>query len=349
MRFIRTFAFVAVVSFFGIAPHSLINGQSRTNISGTGGIHQIKGRIHLPNGQTAEEPMKVELQSGNFSTLSVESDRSGSFAFQNLAPGNYTVVIDAGDDFETSRESVTIDTPLPAPRGMRVVETSRSTNVPIHLRLKRVSNNVGRNEVINVKWANVPKDAISSYNRGLAHVKRDENDEAIAEFQKAIESYRQFAPAHTALGKMYLMTGKLDAALDSPTLAVQYDPADFDARLNFGVCLLNKKDLDFASRELARAAEMDKSAVTPRYYLGLLYIQKQDLDRAQLEMEAAKQLIGSMPFPLLQRYIGGIYVAKKLNDQAVKELETYIAEDPKTKDVDRIKETIAQLKKSPNE
>lgn len=348
MRFIRAFTFLAAAVLFGFASLTLTYGQSRTNISGTGGIHQIKGRVYLPNGRSAEEPLRIQLQSDNFSTLTVESDRSGSFAFQNLAPGNYSIVIDAGDDFEIARESIMIDTELPAPRGMRVVPTSRSTNVPVHLRFKRNSADVGRNEVINVRWSNVPKDAISSYNKGLTHIKLNEIDEAITEFRKAIESYRAFAPAHTALGKVYLMTGKLDEALTSLTNAVQFDATDFEARLNLGICLLNKKDLDNAARELSKAAEIDQTAVTPRYYLGVLYVQKHDMDKALTEMEAAKQLTGDKPFPLLHRYLGGIYLAKAMNEQAIKELETYIAEDPKTKDADRIKETIAQLKKSPN-
>ena len=53
---------------------------------------------------------------------------------------------------------------------------------------------------------------------------------------------------------------------------------------------------------------------------------------------------GDQDFPLLHRYLGGIYVAKQLNKEAVAELETYIHQDPNAKDADRIKQTISDLK-----
>jgi regulator of sirC expression with transglutaminase-like and TPR domain len=61
-------------------------------------------------------------------------------------------------------------------------------------------------------------------------------------------------------------------------------------------------------------------------------------------MEAARGLIGSRSFPLLHRYLGGIYVIKNMNREAVAELETYITQDPKARDADRIRQTIADLK-----
>src|SRR5687768_14839162 len=85
------------------------SAQGRTNSTGTGGIHQIKGRIYLPDGRSPDLPMKVELQSYDVGTLSVETDRSGAYSFQGLAPGNYRVVVNAGDPFEPTRDSVTIE------------------------------------------------------------------------------------------------------------------------------------------------------------------------------------------------------------------------------------------------
>ena len=130
----------------------------------------------------------------------------------------------------------------------------------------------------------------------------------------------------------------------SSKIAVEGDPHDFDARFTYGVALMENKKIDQAQKELDQAAALDKTAVTPRYYLGQIYVQKKDLDSALKEFEAARDLTGKRVFPLLHRYLGGIYVLKGRNKEAAAELEVYVAQDPNAKDIDRIKQTIEDLR-----
>jgi Flp pilus assembly protein TadD len=317
--------------------------QTRTNISGTGGIHEIRGKIYFPSGKTLETPIEVEL-SGPFISLKVYTDRNGAYSFQNLAPGNYTVVVTVSDQFETAREAVTIDTEAQGRNTVPMPATPKVITVPVYLQQKHRSDSPLRNEVINAKWATVPTEAIERYQHGLELVRQNKAPEAAAEFRKSIEIYHGIAPAHTAAGKLLLMGGKIDEALEEFHTALRYDSSDFEARLSLGVGLLNKMQFNDAQKELSEAAILNKTAFTPRYYLGVVFVQTRDYDRAQKEMEAARGLIGSRSFPLLHRYLGGIYVIKNMNREAVAELETYIAQDPKARDADRIRQTIADLK-----
>jgi len=57
---------------------------------------------------------------------------------------------------------------------------------------------------------------------------------------------------------------------------------------------------------------------------------------------------GDKSFKLLHRYLGGIYLAKQMNKEAVAELELYIAQNPTARDGDKIKQTIADLKSKVN-
>lgn len=329
-----------VVSF--VCSSILVSAQSRINSSGTGGIHEIRGKVYLPSGRPLDTPVEVELQSTNFSTLKVYTDRNGAFSFQNLAPGNYAVVVTVSDQFETAREYETIDTEVQGP--VRMLPTPNVITVPVYLQAKRSSNPALRNEVINAKWATVPTEAIERYQKGLDLIRQNKQPEAMAEFLRSTAIFPGFAPAHTALGKLYLVSGRVDDALKELHAALRYDPADFEARLNTGVALLNKMQFNDAQKELAEAADLNKTAYIPRYYLGVVFVQTKDYDRAQKEMEAARGMIGERNFPLLHRYLGGIYVIKKMNKEAVAELETYVAQDPKARDADRIRQTIADLK-----
>src|SRR3954469_8341859 len=73
------------------------------------GTNSIQGRVLLPSDQQFKS-LKVNLEStGAIGGMSTSTEQDGSFHFNGLSPGNYTVVIDGGRDFETWRESVTID------------------------------------------------------------------------------------------------------------------------------------------------------------------------------------------------------------------------------------------------
>ena len=295
----------------------------------------------MPNGAPIDLSVEVELD-GTFGTLKLRTSAGGSFTFENLAPGPYTVVVNAGEQFETARESVLVDdsvrTPFPSQPVPRVI------TVPVYLQLKRGVAQTEQTGVINAKWVDISKDAIQSVDKGNAAALNKQLDKAEADFKKAIEIAPTYAPAYLALGKLYLSQGKLDDAISNLHLAIHYDPTDFESRLTLGIAFLNRKELDGAQRELTEAASQNKTAVMPRYYLGLVFLQKRNTDAARKELEAAKEMTGDHVFPLLHRFLGVVYAAKQMNKEAVAELETYIKQDPKAKDTDQVKQAIADLK-----
>src|SRR5262245_61284788 len=62
--------------------------------SGTGGQHSITGRLVFPSGQRADVRLRVRLESTGAGDRTLLSDNNGNFSFQNLVPGNYTVVVE---------------------------------------------------------------------------------------------------------------------------------------------------------------------------------------------------------------------------------------------------------------
>ena len=337
-RRIPVTVFLGVVIVLGVIA---VRSQTRVNQSGTGGIHSIQGRIYLPNGRSLDSPLSVELQSNNYLPLSVQTDPNGSFAFRNLAPGNYSIVVNAGENFEIATERIMIDTEIQGP--VRVRPTPKTFTVPIYLQLKTSA--PSKTGVIDAKLASLPKDALRHYERGMELRASDETDDAIREFKQAISVYLQFTQCHVELGKAYLKTNQLPEAVKSLQTAIGIEPANFDARLHLGVALMNERQFDDAEKELVTAAYLNRQAVTPHYYLGVMYIEKKNLDIAQKALETAKELKGSKSFPLLHKYLGGVYMAKNLNTKAADELEAYLKQDPNAKDADRVKATISELKK----
>src|ERR1043165_1230298 len=105
-RFLRVLSLILFLSF---AP-AIIYGQGGVDSTGTGGIHRVQGRIYFPSGRRSDATaVKVTLESTSSESLSLIADLNGSFTFNSMAPGSYTLTVDAGKDYEIARESVYID------------------------------------------------------------------------------------------------------------------------------------------------------------------------------------------------------------------------------------------------
>ena len=161
-RSLSTLLVIGMIGAFVLAPTL---AQTKTNSSGTGGIHQIRGKVYLPNGMALDTPIQVELQSTSYANLNLMTDASASFVFENLAPGPYTVVVNAGDQFEPARESVLIDDEIKVP--FATMARPKVLTVPIYLQLKRSARH-DETGVINAKWTDISKDAVSVAREGDA-------------------------------------------------------------------------------------------------------------------------------------------------------------------------------------
>lgn len=324
-----------------ITGHYSSNCQGGIDSTGTGGMHTIQGRVYMPNGRTPDLSIDVRLESPNHPSRSILTDRNGGFSFRALAPGNYVIVVDAGENFLIAKEYFLIE-PEVQGQTVRIQPIPKIFTVPVYLQFK--PNSPLKNEVVNVKYADIPKNALKACQKGLELSREGKIEEAVKAFQQSIALYPQFSVPHTELGKIFLKKGQIDEAIAELNLAIKYDPKDFDAKLNYGMALLSKKDAANAEKEFRAAAELDKNAVTPHYYLGVLYMQNHDLEGAQKEMEIARSLKGEKDFPLVHKYLGGIYWARKEYRMAAEELERYITLAPDAKDAEQARRAVAELK-----
>ena len=342
-------AVLAVLALGLIIPHSL-KAQGASNDIGNGGRHAIQGRLYVGNGRRSQvSGLKVRLNSSSSGDITLVTDESGSFIFRGLNAGSYTVTIEGGDVYENATEYVFIDDPGSSNirNTTRMRSVPRIVNVQIYLR-PTASSKTAPPQTINAKWASIPKKALEHYERGLILAREGDNPGAEAEFRQSLEIAPSFAPAHAELGRIAQRGGKPDAAIEAWKGAVRHDSSDFGAHLNLAVAYFSLKRYEEAEAHFVGAALLDRSAVTPHYYLGLIYIEKKDLDIARAALERARELAGEKNFPALHKYLGGVYMAKNLNAQAVSSLETYIKQDPKANDAERIQQTILDLKNKRN-
>lgn len=330
-----------------LVPFSLAYGQGRggTDMTGTGGRHVIQGRIYFPSGRGSDMRVQVKLQSTNAGELSVLADANGSFSFRGLSPGSYTVVIEGGDDYETARETVFIDTEVTSKiRGSSPIQMSRPYTVMFYLQPKRNSSVTGAKPgVVNAALAGVPAQARDLYLKAAASIQAGDTKKAIEQLRGAIAAYPEFALAYNELGVQYLKLGQPIQAVESLRSAVKFAAEAFSPRLNYGIALLEKKDFAEAEAQLREALKRNDGSAAAHLYLGITLISLRRYDEAEPELRRAVTLGGGQ-MSLAHYYLGGIYWGKKEYKRAADELETYLKLVPKASNAEKIRATIKSLR-----
>jgi Tfp pilus assembly protein PilF len=307
------------------------------DVTGTGGIHTVQGRIYLPSGKHPDSRIKVRLESTNAGELSVLADVNGAFSFRSLQPGSYTIVVDAGADYEVSRESIYIE------RDRGRLTAPRIIAVPIYLQPKRAIKSNSRPGVVDATPAIVPAAAQDLYNRALESAAVGDHKKAVEELQAAISRHPEFPLALNELGVQLLKLGRADKAADALRAALKIAPDEFMPRLNYGIALLQQRKFTDAEKELRTALARNDSSPVARLYLGIVLasLHKYDESEAQLQRAAGS---GRNDVALAHYYLGGLYWRKREYSRAADELEKYLKSVPEAADAERVRSTIRELR-----
>jgi tetratricopeptide (TPR) repeat protein len=317
------------------------NGRAST---GTGGIHTIQGYIFFPSGRRAEGPIIVKLQSYTAGEITVIPDSSGAFQFTQLAPGNYTVVVQAGEDYEIARENVYFDSDVNLSRvgGARVPQSQQRQTVMVHLQLKAHAAHANPG-VVNAALAAVPEKARKLYERGLDQSRAGETSKAAASLKEAVSLYPEFPLALNELGVQYLKLGQTARAIEVLKSAVKLSSDAFGPKLNLGIALLETKQYQEAQEQLRNALKLNTSLPTGHMYLGICLTRLNDYAAAEKELLLAVEGSGNQ-LAMAQYYLGGLYWKKNDYPRAVEALEAYLKLTPNAHDADRVRATIKDLR-----
>lgn len=333
-------------------PVTFAQAQSGVDTTGTGGRHKIQGRIYFPSGRRSDAAsVRVLLESTSSEKLSVISDLNGSFAFTSIAPGSYTITIEAGDDYETARESLYVEGSGMRSRTLSTAgaraDIPRTFNVIINLRLKRPTGAAARPAIINAALANAPKPAVALYDKAMEAVQAGDSKKAVDLLKNAISYYPEFTIALNELGVQYLRLGQPDKAAESFRSSLKIRPDEFMPRLNYGIALLEKKQIAEAEAQLRLAIQKNDTSWVAHMYLGITLMNLRRYDEAEQELQRTLS-IGGDNLSLPHYYLGGIYWGRGDHKRAADELEKYLQLSPKAPEADRIRVTIKDLRSKSN-
>ncbi len=301
-------------------------GSTRGLANSSSGIHTIQGRIYDLTGKPFDQRLRIRLEAQHTSTLYASTDSDGTFMFNSLQNGDYTLTVEGGESYENAVERPSIS--RDGSPGRRIIQLS------IGMRPKMS---------LDPAFARVPSEALDLYKKAIEASKKGDNKKAAEHLVKAVTIDPKFGPALTELGGVYLKMGDPSKAAEALELAVKLAPGDFQTRLNYGIALLQQKKFPEAEEQLLVATEKNPSAATPQMYLGIALMSQKKLDEAEKELRLSVPSNNIEVAPA-HKYLGGIYWGQRDYKRAIDEIETYLKLAPKAPDAERMRESIKELK-----
>ena len=163
-------------------------------------------------------------------------------------------------------------------------------------------------------------------NLGETLVKEGRMDEAMAQFQKALEIKPNYVQAHNNLGIVLVKKGREDEGIAEYEKALAINPNYAEARYNLGIALVKKGRLDEAMAQYKKALEIDPNYVAARCNLGLALAQKGQLDAAIAQFQKAVEI--NPDYLDAHNNLGVAFAQKGRMDEAIAQFQEAVRLDP---------------------
>jgi tetratricopeptide (TPR) repeat protein len=311
----------------------LAQGIGDRNRPSSGGSHIITGKVFLPNGRPAQG-VRVSLSGADFTSGNATSDQDGVFTFGGLPAGNYNISVRA-EGFENETETLTIERFAAEGQGYQMTVHLRSPGQP----------KTSDNRSSNPRLAGVPKDAVAKFEKGVAKMSANDAKGALTHFDEATTAYPNFALAYCEKGAAYLRLNDPDKATESFVKAITIDQNYTEAKYGYGLAQFQKKEYTVAAAAFNDVLQQRKDMAEAHLNLGISLFYLKNIDAAIAELKTSITTKGGANLAMAHLYLGQIYAQKKMNSEAVAELQTYLDLAPKAPNADRIRSVIEDLKK----
>jgi len=162
------------------------------------------------------------------------------------------------------------------------------------------------------QYENVP---VAYYNRGNLFMNEQRNNEAIADFTKAIELNPKYAMAYNNRGSLLMNENRKDEALSDFNKSIELDPGYANVYYNRGNLFLNDKRNEEAMNDFNKAIELDPGFVEPYIMRGTLFKYQKRNDEALNDFNKAIELKPGYAVVYYNR--GILFMTEKRNDEAI--------------------------------
>lgn len=299
--------------------------------SGGGGI-LIFGRVHLPDGKPASKA-KVYVEASSGMTREAICDDSGNYEIRGMTNGRYRVKAtnpNAPDQFSDPAES----------DSTRSYSNRVQINVYLRLPLTEQKQNLNPG-VVNADDAAIPKAARKAYEQGLKLQKESRLQDALTQFNQAIELYPNYFQALTERGDLLMQNNKLTEAEADFARALQLNAKSALAWRGIGYCQLQQKKFEAAVTNLENAFVLEPNAPLTLLLLGYGNLSLNRYEPAKQCLQEALRL-DTTSAARAHVYLGEIFAHEQKFKEAADAIQQYLKLKPDAADAKQLKELEAQ-------
>ena len=173
-------------------------------------------------------------------------------------------------------------------------------------------------------------------NRGVAYMRQKKFDQALDDFNKAIEINSKFASAYHNRGMAFSGKGRHEKAVDEFSKVIEMNPNSPVLYKDRGTAYAKLGEYGLAKRDLEKSIELDKRFAPGYSALGLLLAKADEpsiRNPAQAKKFAEKAVsMGDATTPELTRNLADVYKSLNEDAAAILTLRKAIKMDPSNKE-----------------
>ena len=213
------------------------------------------------------------------------------------------------------------------------------------IHLQRLANVEGY--TFSITTALAPKDARRLYEKGLESMKKKKWADAERDLGKSVELYPKYAVAWYELGRSYQQQKKFDEANHAHLEAIKVDSKFISPYGELATMAVVQQKWDEVDQYTAQMLRLNPYVVPEIYfYSAVANYNLQKLDLAERRAREAAKADTQHRIPRINHLLGAILADKRDYKGAVESLQIYLKYSPNAKDVDTVKQQLAEIEKA---
>ena len=163
-----------------------------------------------------------------------------------------------------------------------------------------------------------PNDAAAYYERGNLYLDNDKFDDALADYNKAVDLGSKNPFAFAKRGNAFYKKKDYDLAISNYNIAITIKPTLQDVYFQRGMAYADKKDYDTAITDYTKSIELKPGLPKPYFLRGIAYIEKKNYEAAVADLTKNIEINTVMltKYPEPYRYRALAYDALGQKDKA---------------------------------
>jgi tetratricopeptide (TPR) repeat protein len=191
-----------------------------------------------------------------------------------------------------------------------------------------------------------PRDARKGYERGMDALKKKKTDDAVKNFEKAVELYPAYAAAWHELGKLQEEANHPDAARKSFSAAIQADPKFTNPYLELAVMALHEKQWQEVSEITERIVKLNPFDYPQAFFFnGVANYNLKNLDAAEKSAAQAEKLDTRHLLPQVNQLLGVLMVQRKDYTGAAAQFRNYLKVAPDGPQAATVRTQLVEVEK----